>query len=354
MANRHERRAAQAQARKTPAPAQPAQPQVQQVQVQVQLQDLGRRFNAGNPTALIAALEQERGSRVLCMVYNDGLPDPALLSFAVLPPFESALRDIGHVPKLDVFLRSLGGQTEIPWRLVSLLREFTDELGVIVSKYALSGGCHIALAGDDLVMTAFSALGSVDPTRNHALLPKDNEGKPIPTSVQDLKHCIEFITEQLGPQHQSQDLAQIISELFKYIQPLPLGALEQSYKLARLITEKVLKTRRIALDDAVIKKVVDVLSGQYFSHSFLISRNDVEQDLGLEVVRPDETLTALIEDLAAFYDSAFSNAHKLVPPNDLPHVRAGAFINTTRGGWIEAQLVDGSGELKADLWQRYI
>ena len=349
MPNRHQRRAVAANPR-----AQQAQPQASQQQIQINLQTLGQQLNAGNPAALMTALEQARGSRVLCLVYNETLPEPAQLSFGVLPPFESALRDIGHTPKLDVFLRCLGGQAEIPWRLVSLLREFTDELGIIVSKYALSGGCHIAIAGDDLLMTAFSALGSVDPTRQHPLLPKDAEGKPIPTSVQDLKHCVEFITEQLGDKHNSQDLAQIISELFKYVEPLPLGALEQAYKLARLITEKVLKTRRTPLDQAIIDKVVDMLSGEYYSHSFLISRNDVEQDLGLTVVRPDNALTAVIETLGDFYDAQFAAIHRITPPSDLPCIRAGAFINTTRVGWVEAQLVDGDGKLKVDLWQRYI
>jgi Serine dehydrogenase proteinase len=333
---------------KPPKPA-PAAPQIQ-----IQLAGLGQQLNAGNPAALITALEQVRESRVLCLVYNETLAEPAQLSFAVLPPFEHALRDIERTPKLDVFLRCLGGQTEIPWRLVSLLREYTDDLGVIVSKYALSGGCHIAIAGDDLLMTAFSALGSVDPTRKHPLLPKDADGKPIPTSVQDLKHCVEFISEQLGDQHQSQDLAQIISELFKYVEPLPLGALEQAYKLARLITEKVLKTRRAPLDQAIIDKVVDMLSGKYYSHSFLISRNDVEQDLGLAVIRPDAAHTAAIEQLGNFYDTQFAAINRLMPPADAPHIRAGAFIHTSRVGWVEAQLVDGGGELKADLWQRYI
>jgi hypothetical protein len=326
----------------------------QQQQVQIQIATLGQQLNAGNPAPLIAALEDQRGSRVLCLVYNETLPEPAQLSWAVLPPFENALRDVGHTAKLDVFLRCLGGQTEIPWRLVSILREYTDDLGIIVSKYALSGGCHVAIAGDDLLMTAFSALGSVDPTRQHPLLPKDAEGKPIPTSVQDLKHCVEFITEQLGDNHNSQDLAQIISELFKYVEPLPLGALEQAYKLARLITEKVLKTRKTPLDPAIIEKVVDMLSGKYYSHSFLISRKDVEQDLGLGVTQPDDALTEAIEDLGSFYDTQFATIRQIAPPNDLPLIRPAAFINTTRVGWVEAQVVGRDKKLLVDLWQRYI
>lgn len=90
------------------------------------------------------------------------------------------------------------------------------------------------------------------------------------------------------------------------------------------------------------------------SHSFLISRNDVEQDLGLRVIRPDAALTGTIEQLGNFYDVQFATLRRIVPPNDLPHIRSGAFINTTGVGWVEAQVVDGDGKLKVDLWQRYI
>lgn len=332
----------------------PNKPAGQQARVNVNLADLWQQMNAANPTALITALEQSRNSRVLCLTYNDTLAVHAQLSFAVIPPFEQALRDIGHAPKLDVFLRCFGGMAEIPWRLVSLLREFTDELGIIVSKYALSGGCHIAIAGDELLMTPFSALGSVDPTRNHPLLPQGADGKPIPTSVQDLKHCVEFISAQLGDKHNSQDLAQIISELFKYINPLALGALEQSYSLARLITKKILKMRRTPLDKEAIEKIVEVLSGEYCSHSFLISRADVEGDLGLSVLKPDNALTGLIEQLGDFYDTQFQLNRQIAPPNTAPFVRAGAFINTVNLGFVQTQLVDGGGELKADPWQKYV
>ena len=201
-----------------------------------------------------------------------------MLAPPVIGALETVLAEMGRVSKLDLLLRTTGGMTEVPWRIVCLLREFTDELGVIVSRFALSGGCHIALSADELVMWPFSTLSSVDPTRQHPLLSRDPAtGQPIPTSVQDLKHCIQFIREQFGGEKADGEKAQIpeliLSELFKYVNPLALGALEQSYALSRLITEKVLKTRKKApLKPEQINNIVDVLSRRYFSHAFLISR----------------------------------------------------------------------------------
>jgi ClpP class serine protease len=153
-------------------------------------QTLINQLAIADATAQISAIEQARGSRVICLTYNDQPPGACNIAFAVTFALQDALSQMGRVPKLDLVLRTNGGAAEVPWRIVTLLREFTDELGVIVSGFALSGGCHIAIAADDLVMGPFSMLGPVDPTRNHPLLPKDAKDQPIPTSVQDLKHCI--------------------------------------------------------------------------------------------------------------------------------------------------------------------
>ena len=84
---------------------------------------------------------------------------------------------------------------------------------------------------------------------------------PIPISVEDLRHCIRFIREQLEESYQKQNLALIISELFKYINPLAIGALEQSYNLSKLITRKSLGSRNVKLEDTQIEKIVLRVSG---------------------------------------------------------------------------------------------
>jgi len=260
---------------------------------------------------------------------------------------------MGKVPKLDLVLRTTGGAAELPWRIVSLLREFSDELGVIVSGFALSGGCHIAIAADDLVMGPFSMLGPVDPTRNHPLLPKDAKNEPIPTSVQDLKHCIQFIREQLGENYAQQNLALIVSELFKYINPLALGALEQTYNLSRLITKKVLGTRNIKLSDALVDKIVDVLSGQFYSHAFLISREDVERDLGLKVTRPDDELLELLTNLETQYVTEFQKAVPAAPNSQDPLAYVGALLQTTRTGLVLALVKKKDGTNVAEPWVKF-
>ena len=209
------------------------------------------------------------------------------------------------------------------------------------------------IAADELVMSPFSVLGSVDPTTQHPLLPKDSDGRTIPTSVQDLKHCIEFVREQLGESYSKQNLALVVSELFKYINPLALGALEQSYNLARLITRKVLKTHRKPLSKEQIDSIVEALSGQYFSHSFLISRAEVEADLKLSVTKPDEELLELMLKFEDYYVDLFSKSVPYSPSAAEPVVRAGAFIETTDEGWMISQFMSKDNQLLTDPWLKY-
>jgi hypothetical protein len=316
--------------------------------VAVTQQSMLAQLGIADAAPLIAAIELKRGTRVICLVYNEVGPFASALAFPVISAFENVLSTMGKVPKLDLLLRTTGGMTEVPWRIVSLLREFTDELGVIVSRIALSAGCHIAMGADDLVMGPFSVLGSVDPTRQHQLLPQDPKTRePIPTSVQDLKHCIQFVREQLGDSYPQQNLALIISELFKYINPLALGALEQSYNLSRLITQKVLKTHRTQLPEEQVKKIVDILSGLYFSHSFLISRAEIETDLGLKITRPDDELGELVGNYENYYLAEFQ---KLLPaaPNSADKTHIGGFLETTGGGWGIIQLITHDKTTQAD------
>jgi hypothetical protein len=326
-------------------------PKPQPQEQKINFKDLLSQRNLGAGKPIIEAIERKRESKLICLVYNDAPPVPTMLTPAVLVPLEQILKGIGKVPRLDLFLRCTGGITEVPWRFVSLLREFTTEkLGVIVSRAALSGATHIAIAADELVMTPFSVISSVDPTRRHPLLPKDAEGRPIPTSVEDLKHCIKFIREQLGESYPNQNLALIISELFKYINPLALGALEQSYELSRLITSKCLKTRKVPLPDEQIVQIVEQLAGKYFSHTFLISRSEVESDLGLPITKPDDELSQLILELDNHYLQQFQEITRFIQPNGEAFFRVGGVMQTAENGWSIAMLYQKDGRIIFDQW----
>lgn len=205
-------------------------------------------------------------NQFISMVLMDGVQ---LMPDIILPLFE-VLQKTGKTEHLDVFLYTTGGATEVPWRIVSLLREFCDEFTAIIPFIALSAGTHIALGANQLLMSEISTLGPVDPTTRHALLPRDKNDQPIPVSVEDLKNCIKFIAQQLKDQDKDlkytpADMANIVSKLFEHIEPLAIGAVERAYGLSRLVTRKVLETHLNPVKDKeIIDSIVNKIGGNIF------------------------------------------------------------------------------------------
>ena len=59
-------------------------------------------------------------------------------------------------------------------------------------------------------------------------------------------------------------------------------------------------------DKEKIESIVDKIGGEYFSHSFPITRRDAEQELKLKVEKPDADLFIKIWALYEYYRGAFS------------------------------------------------
>lgn len=318
-----------------------SQPQPQPQPQQLFNIDLGELFNANKPAgskALIESLAKVRSGATLSLVYVDFLATNPMLAGDVIPQLESLILEMGKVPKLNLFLRSTGGMAEIPWKIVSLLRSFCSDFGVVIPRNAMSGATHVAIAADEIVMGPFSFLGSVDPTRTHPLLPRDPQNAPIPVSVQDLKHCLEFVKRNVP---QGERVGPILNQLFAQVSPLAIGALDQSYELSRLITRKVLTTRKKALAPRVVKNIVERLAGKYFSHGYFISRDEVEKDLQLPVTRmePGDESFKASEVLNEYYRGVFE---KEVPISGAPvplTFRITGFLETATSRRILCQVI---------------
>src|ERR1700687_5198184 len=145
---------------------QPPTPQaVQAAQAQLQQQI------AGISTQLlpqIKNLESLFGHRVIAYFLEDGF---MLADEQMLLLYEH-LRRIGKQKRLGLWLYSRGGASEVPWKVVSLIREFSDSLQVLIAYRASSAATVIALGADQIVMTEMAELGPIDPSRWHPLLPQ--------------------------------------------------------------------------------------------------------------------------------------------------------------------------------------
>jgi hypothetical protein len=254
---------------------------------------------------LIEQIEQLRESRVLTYF----LDERAVIAADAMRSAYNQLRQIGKTKKIDLWIHSHGGATEVPWLLVQMIREYCEAFGVLVTELAQSAATHIALGADEIVMGSASRLSPVDPQRQHPLLPRDKDpitGKerPLAVSVQDLKHAVEFIKREAGEEGLSGEAyAQVISALFDKVHPLAVGAIEQSYSLSKLITKRMLSTHMDEdKDGKEIERLTNTLCDDYKSHSFPIARLEARR-LGLKVVDANDDLYAAMWALLDYYES---------------------------------------------------
>ncbi len=254
-------------------------------------------------TQLINNLEQARGN-IRVIIY--WLLDTARISEAVVTSLYDQLSNIGKQPALDLVLFTRGGDTEAPWRIVSLIREFCNRFAVLLPYRAYSAGTLLAMGADEIVMTPLGVLGPIDPSRTHPLLPR-REGAPEaePISVQDMRHAMRFILETAKPSadtpYTPEAMAQIVTALFDKIHPLAIGAIEQSYALAKLIGTRCLGTHMNPVADKdKIGEIVNRLCDDYKSHSYQICRKEA-REIGLNAVDAPANVDSAMMDLLRFY-----------------------------------------------------
>jgi len=94
----------------------------------------------------------------------------------------------GQLDRLDLYIMSNGGDGIVPWRIISVLREFAKRIGVLVPYRAYSAATLTALGADEIIMGPFAQLGPIDPTVQNDFNPVDpRTNQQLGVSVEDVK-----------------------------------------------------------------------------------------------------------------------------------------------------------------------
>lgn len=239
--------------------------------------------------SLIKQLEQARKSRVITYVTSDR-PGPvnARVAMDIVPVISSQLRAMGKVKALDLFLYSTGGDTMVPWRLVSMVREYCDHFSVLVPYKAHSAATMIALGADEIVMSDLSELSPIDPSTANVFNPADpvNPQNRIPISVEDVMAYFDLAKNKFGIKS-DEELAMVFSEFVKAnpsVHPLALGNVNRIHNLIRVLAKRLLKSHQQAMSAEDIDTVVDFFTEKLYSHQYVIGRREAKLDLGLATV----------------------------------------------------------------------
>ncbi len=256
---------------------------------------------------LIQQIEGLRQSRVITYLTSDRQgPINARVAMDIVPVISKQLQTIGKTENIDLFLYSAGGDTMVPWRLVSMAREYCDKFSVLIPYKAHSAATMIALGADEIVMSDLSELSPIDPSTANVFNPQDpqNPQNKIPISVEDVMAYFDLAKNKFGIKN-DEELSRIFNKFVEanpQIHPLALGNVNRIHNLIRILAKRLLKSHKSPMKEEEISKIVDDFTEKLYSHQYFIGRKEAKEDLGVKTVQfADNLLSKTMTDLYEEY-----------------------------------------------------
>ena len=237
---------------------------------------------------LIEKLEKERDSRLISYVTGDRTPFATRIAGDIVPLLSDLLDKIGKVKKISLFLYTSGGDMLAPVRIVKLIRNHCDEFEVLVPYKPHSAGTLISLGADKIVMSKLGELTPVDPTTGHPFNPQNpvNPQQRLEISVEDLNSYFLFAKEKGGVK--DEQMVEAHKMLVDKLHPLSIGNAYRAYRMARMLTERLLWLHMDKkTEEEKIKKIIKEITGDITIHAYPIDREEAA-DLGLKVEKVKE------------------------------------------------------------------
>jgi hypothetical protein len=249
--------------------------------------------------SLIKTIQKIRGSKLIVYFTGDRRFASAMIAEDAVRPLYEHLLSIGKNSKINLFLYSRGGDVSVPWRIVSMFREFCDEFSVLIPYKAHSAATLISLGADKIIMGKKAELGPIDPVLVRGVI-GESAVPPAEISVEDVNSYISFLKERAGITDQSA-LMQLVSILANYLTPLTLGSVNRQNSHIRLVARKLLTYKREKPEEAKINSIIETLTEKIYSHGHAIGRKEA-QEIGLPVEIPSDELEEAIWKLYLEYE----------------------------------------------------
>lgn len=205
------------------------------------------------------------------------------------------LERIGPRRHLTLVVKSDGGSGMASLRMVHLLRRYTGRLTVLAPLNCASAATMLALGADTILMGPLSYLTAVDTSLEHDLSPIDHTNSLVPVSNDEVDRVIRLWREQTV---RRRDGVHPHQELYKYLHPLVIGALDRASSLSLMICREILgyhmRDRRKA------ERISRQLNSAYPAHQYPITSREAKH-LGLNVKDLDPATDKLLQELNSLY-----------------------------------------------------
>ncbi len=261
---------------------------------------------------LIQIIEKKRNSKVITYITSDR----SGLSAPIAPDVVSIIHQ--HIlelkeedgQKLDLFVYSRGGQSDVPWTIVSMFREYSQKgsFSVLIPYRAHSAATVIALGADEIVMTKKAELGPIDITMTsgpYNPTEKDSNSR-LPISVEDVKGYFSLL-EEVGCGRPDEKMKGF-ELLTKNVHPLALGNVSRLLEETKLVALRLLSTRAEPFSEDENHEIIKRISSEIYSHNHTINRTEAMKYIGLKQVKNaedfeiDDELWALYKEYNKMFD----------------------------------------------------
>lgn len=203
------------------------------------------------------------------------------------------LQKIGGQKRIFLFIKSSGGNGQASLRLVNLLRQYCDQMVALAPLECASAATMIALGANEIHMGPMAYLTPVDTSLTHALSPIDRDNDRVSVSLDELNRVVRLWQAQKSDANENP-----YRELFQYVHPLVIGAVDRAESLSIMLCRELLAYH--IKDEAFAEKIASSLNEKYPSHGYPILFEEANR-IGLKVSRLKPEINDLLLELNALY-----------------------------------------------------
>ena len=203
-------------------------------------------------------------------------------------------RLLGHEKRqqrVGVFLKSDGGNPEAALRFVHLLRQKYERITLLAPFECASAATMVALGANEIQMGPTSYLTAVDSSLKHDLSPVDHHNCLVSVSQDEVMRILRLWKDQ-------RTRTNPYPEVYKYLHPLVIGALDRSSSLSMRICQELLAYHVTSRSKAT--RISRALNYDYPSHSYPITAQEARR-LGLNVHDLNPAVDASLRELNHLY-----------------------------------------------------
>ena len=208
---------------------------------------------------------------------------------------------IGRNEEVALFIKSQGGNIEAALRIVNILRTYNKKVTAFIPLEAESSATLVALGCDEIQMGPLAHLGPIDSSLTHSLSPIDEVlHRKVSVSQDEIYRIVKLWKENSNESH-----VHPYQELFKYVHPLVIGALDRSSSLSIKICQEILSYHLTEEKECI--RISNLLNSQFPSHGYPITLKEAKK-IGLNAIVLSDELNDLLLELNVLYSEMAQKA----------------------------------------------